>query len=62
MLSNQEVSEANELIKDITSLYSKPSTAAMYVISTLVEKLNFVSAHLASPFFFFFFGLSLLFC
>lgn len=54
MLSNQEVSEANELIKDITSLYSKPSTAAMYVISTLVEKLNFVSAHLASPFFFFF--------
>ncbi|XP_044466068.1 glycosylphosphatidylinositol anchor attachment 1 protein-like [Mangifera indica] len=52
MISNQEVSEANELIKDITSLYSKPSTAAIesrrliaQYISNLGAEVNYHKFH-----------------
>lgn len=32
MLSNQEVAEANRLVKDLTSLNSKPLASAMYAL------------------------------
>lgn len=42
MLSNQEVAEANRLVKDLTSLNSKPLASAMYALLLRISADSFV--------------------